>query len=273
MAKQPNLQPFGDGHNFSYRPDSVRADQLSPRSSSSASGGEDSDAESSESDSPPRSLCSDRSKPSPSPVPVQIQTTTARVITEATFILEELDDSDDDDDDIEVIRPHAIEYAESDRSRSRSRAPRELDRKMMDELRNLNCSTSESEASDDSDDSDLEEDDEMQAFLLKQREEKRRKRMSQGSVSKRTISESIGSGSDREDIRDFLDASELGSSARRLRRKVGNRHSLQFADPPPPPIHELDEPDSSDDDMLEVAEVLAKELPYYHYISMEVDSP
>ena len=98
--------------------------------------------------------------------------------------------------------------------------------------------------------------------------------MTSGSIGKRTISESIGSDSDREDVLPFLEVNEVGSSARRLRRKVGDRRSLQFQDPPPPRIEELEEPPTSEDEMLD-GETLARELPYYtlEYISMEIDSP
>jgi hypothetical protein len=186
-------------------------------------------------------------------------------VTQTELIVEELSDFGDSDDERPgVVRPCAIEYAESDRSRSTSRNRPEIDPKMMYNLGNLNCS-------DNSDDSDLDEH-EYQAFLIRQRAEKRRKRMSSGSIGKRTISESIGSDTDREDIRSFLGAEEAGSSARRLRRRVGDRRSLQFQDPPPPRIDELDEPNSSEDEIF-IGESLARELPYYEYVSMEVDSP
>lgn len=133
----------------------------------------------------------------------------------------------------------------------------------MFNLGNLNCS--------DSDETDLEEH-EYKEFLIKRRMAARHKRMTSGSIGKRTISESIGSDTDREDIRSFLGAEEAGSSARRLRRRVGDRRSLQFPDPPPPRIEELDEPGSSDDELL-AGESLARELPYYEYVSMEIDSP
>lgn len=186
-------------------------------------------------------------------------------MTQAEFIVEELTDFDDSDDERPgVVRPCAIEYAESDRSRSRSRNRPEIDQRMMFNL-NLNCSDH------DSDETDMDEI-EYREFLIKQRAEKRRKRMTSGSIGKRTISESIGSDTDREDLKAFLGADEVGSSARRLRRKVGDRRSLQFQDPPPPRIEELDEPDSSEDEIL-IGETLARELPYYEYVTMEVDSP
>lgn len=179
--------------------------------------------------------------------------------------MEELSDfANSDEERSGVVRPCAIEDAESDRSPSRSRSRPEIDPSMMYNLGNLNCS-------DDSDETDIDEH-EYQEFLIRRRAEKRRKRMSSGSIGKRTISESIGSDSDREDLKSFLGAEEIGSSARRLRRRVGDRRSLQFQDPPPPRIDELDEPDSSDDGIL-IGESLARELPYYEYVSMEVDSP
>jgi hypothetical protein len=200
------------------------------------------------------------------PAPPAPEARIGRIVAQTgSFIIEEMSDFGDSDAERPgVIRPYAIEYAESDRSRSASRSRPEIDQRMMYNLGNLNCS-------DDSDETDLDEH-EYQEFLAKRRAEKRRKRMSSGSIGKRTISESIGSDTDREDIRSFLGADEAGSSARRLRRRVGDRRSLQFQDPPPPRIDELDEPDSSEDEIF-IGESLARELPYYEYVSMEVDSP
>lgn len=187
---------------------------------------------------------------------------------DTSFTVEELSDfADSDDERVGVIRPDYIEYAESNRSRSRSRNRREIDPRVMYNLNNLTCN-----ASDDSDETDLDET-EYREFLTKRREEKRRRRMTSGSsVGKRTITESIGSDTDREDLKPWLGMDDSGSSARRLRRRVGDRRSLQFTDPPPPRIDEMDEPNSSEDEFL-ISESLAKELPYYKYVSMEVDSP
>jgi hypothetical protein len=184
---------------------------------------------------------------------------------ESDLTIEELSDfGDSDSERLDVVRPSAIEYAESERSRSRSRNRREIDPRIMRNLGNLNCTSD----NDDSDETDVDEQ-EYGEFLKRWRAEKRRKRMSSGSIGKRTISESIGSDTDREDLKAVLGVDEVGSSARRLRRRVGDRRSLQFQDPPPPRIEELDEPASSDDEILN----LARELPYYEYVSMEVDSP
>ena len=257
VVSRSSIRPLGSGPNFSYTRH-IRPEELSPQSPSSASAAL-SDAGSSSDVSEQRE-------------PVRPQRPRAgRVVTQATFIVEEMEHDDSEDGNLEVIRPHAIEYADSDRSRSRSRNAPEADRggmyKLRDDLRNLavNCS-------DESDQSDIDEAEYME-LIVKRRAEKRQKRMSSGSIGKRTISESIGSDSDREDVQ-LLDAHEVGSSARRLRRRVGDRRSLQFQDPPPPRIEELEEPPTSDDELL-VGESLARELPYYtlEYISMEVDSP
>ncbi|AEO67976.1 506c9d23-ddf9-4595-bd6c-2853da167824 [Thermothielavioides terrestris] len=252
----------------------IRPQQLSPRptsSSSSASSVASSDSEDSALPSNaagPSAPASASATPErrPGPAPHAPQARMGRIVTQADFVVEELSDFGDSDDAERpgVIRPCAIEYAESDRSRSRSRNRPEIDHRMMFNFVNLNCS-------DDSDELDLDEH-EYQEFLLKRRAERRRKRMSSGSIGKRTISESIGSDTDREDIRSFLGADEAGSSARRLRRRVGDRRSLQFQDPPPPRIDELDEPASSEDEIF-IGESLARELPFFEYVMMEVDSP
>ncbi|KAL1899155.1 hypothetical protein Sste5346_003077 [Sporothrix stenoceras] len=224
----------------------------------------------------------------------------------AALIIEEVSDFDSDNGRVQVILPYEIEEAESEREKTpdpnqnrsgkfnMGRAPRrrssarlsrlpEIDRSVMSGLRGFSFrGDSDEEALIDEDDEDGSDFDEAayNLFRLKQRADRRRRRMTSGSISKRTISESIGSDTDNEDLSATLDASEVGSSARRLRRRIGDRHSLQFQDPPPPRIDELEEPDTSDneDDVKELTrdgEALARELPYYtlEYISMEVDSP
>lgn len=230
------------------------------------------------------------------------------MFVEATaLIIEEVSDFDSDNGRIQVIMPYEIEEAESEREKTpdpnqnRSgkfnlgRAPRrrssarlsrlpEIDRSVMSGLRGFSFrNDSDEEALLDEDDDDDDDDVDEAAYnliRLKHRADRRRRRMTSGSISKRTISESIGSDTDNEDLPAMLDASEVGSSARRLRRRIGDRHSLQFQDPPPPRIDELEEPDTSDneDDVKELTrdgDLLARELPYYtlEYISMEVDSP
>ncbi|KAK4161807.1 hypothetical protein QBC43DRAFT_216904 [Cladorrhinum sp. PSN259] len=258
---------FG-GPNFNH-PRVLRPDQLSPRTTSCSSSS--SEAESSDDDSESAGAAPSvtpehrRYFQSRAPPPSQSSRMSHYASRETNFTIEELSDFADSDYEREdVIRPDHIEYAESNRSRSRSRPrPPELDQTIMYNLNNLNCS--------DSDETDLDEV-EYREFLIKRREEKRRRRMTSGSIGKRTISESIGSDSDREDLKAWIGAEEAGSSARRLRRRIGDRRSLQFTDPPPPKIDELDEPESCDDEII-LSESLARELPYYQYVTMEVDSP
>ncbi|KAK4131064.1 hypothetical protein BT67DRAFT_436574 [Trichocladium antarcticum] len=254
-----------NGLSFSHS-QAIRPEQLSPRttSCSSPSSSDPDDSDDLDAVGPSPSVSPERR---PDWTPPVLHVRTGRIVTHAEFIVEELSDfGDSDDERLGVIRPCAIEYAESDRSRSRSRNPPEIDQRMMHNLGNLNCS-------DDSDETDIDENEyEFREFLHRRRAEKRHKRMTSGSIGKRTISESIGSDTDREDLKPFLNPEEIGSSARRLRRRVGDRRSLQFQDPPPPRIDELDEPDSSEDEFM-ISDSLARELPYYEYVSMEVDSP
>ncbi|KAK1753073.1 hypothetical protein QBC47DRAFT_362904 [Echria macrotheca] len=250
----------GKGPTFGHaRP--ARPDQLSPRSSNTSlpSSSDEDEAR----PSPSRSLSPEHTDPAAPAPPPPPRNRPERTVVNSALIIEEMSDfTDSDDDRFGVIRPVAIEDAESDRSRSRSRYPPEIYQRITSDLGNLHCS--------DSDYSDLSEA-EHQEFLKRQREAKRRKRMSSGSIGKRTISESIGSDTDREDMnKPFLPVEEVGSTARRLRRRMGNRHSMQFRDPRP--IQELDEPESSEDEYL-ISEALARELPYYEYSVMEIDSP
>ncbi len=225
-------------------------------------------------------------------------------VVEATFVIEEIGDFDSDCGRIPTLLPDEIEEPETEheqspdpnrhrrgklhiqkgfrRSSAHQNAPPDIDRNVMSGLQDFSLrADSDEEAlleSDDEESSDFGET--LNLLLIQRRAERRHRRMTSGSISKRTISESIGSDTDNEDLHAMLDASEVGSSARRLRRRLGDRMSLNFTDPPPPRIDELDEPDSSDneDDVKELicdGETLARELPYYtlEYISMEVDSP
>lgn len=191
------------------------------------------------------------------------------MVTHHEFTVEELSDSGELNGKyahLHVIRAYTIEYAESERSRSRSRPPAGLDQGMMRNFTNLNCSDSSS------DESDM-DDGEVQAMLRRYRAERRQRRMTSGSVSKRTISESIGSDTDREDLVGSFSFEDVNST-RRIRRKLcGDRRrgSFLFPTPPAPRIDELEEPDSSVEEIT-IGEVLARELPYYEYVTMEVDS-
>ncbi|KAK0611498.1 hypothetical protein B0T14DRAFT_540583 [Immersiella caudata] len=250
------------GPNFSHAQPG-RPGQLSPRSSNTSLPS-DSD---SDDDAPPSRSGSLSPGHRAAPTPPSRRIRTGRTVHNPALVIEELSDFRDSDNELPgIIRPTAIEDAESDRSRSR---PRQLPEAFVRKINDLNCDSS-------SDDSVLDfEEADYQEFLRRSREAKRRKRMTSGSIGKRTITESLGSDSDHEDLnKPFLSVEEAGSSARRLRRKsnkFGNRHSLQFQDPPPG-IEELDEPESSEDEYL-ISEALARELPYYEYSVMEVDSP
>jgi hypothetical protein len=196
-------------------------------------------------------------------------------VTEGNFTIEEFRESDYegfDSDTDSVLRPHQYEDAESEKARStRASSPRhELDDKVVNGLRDLDCGTGENDA-----------EAEREAWLEKQRKERRRKRRSSGSVQKRSLAQSIGSDTDDEDIQPitFEGANEAGSSARRLRRKVaGDRTSLIFDDPPVARIEEVDEPDSCEEGMAREVEEMSeeerwdREMPFYGQEDMDVDS-
>lgn len=195
-----------------------------------------------------------------------------RIVAEGNFTLEEFGESDYEDwdsDDEDVIRPHQYEDAESEKAHSvKSVSYNDLDSRILNGFRNLQCDPNE---------------DSREAWLETLRAEKRRKRRSSGSVQKRTLSQSIGSDTDDEDIQPVtFDANDAGSSARRLRRKVkGERISLVFDDPPPR-IDEEDEGPESVEEVFEIQEdddedneadgqCVDMELPYYQYIQQEMD--
>ncbi|ROW07365.1 hypothetical protein VMCG_03849 [Cytospora schulzeri] len=266
LSQPPNLMSLGNGQ-FNF-PHPVRPEELSPRSfdpPAEGSGPEEADS-------------SDDESRSPSPLPTSARHAGSTggpktIVVKGNFMIEELSDFDEDDmegrDD--VLRPDAIEYADSERSMSQPRLPQDdlhIDGHVINELRGLNFQSPGREAS--SDGSDM-SDDGHRKMLLRNRAEDRRKRLSMSSITKRTMSER--SDSDHEESRNCLNFDEVGSSAHRLKRKklgggAGDRRSLIFQDPPPR-IDELDEPPEE----LEDTEMLAKELPFYAYTSMEVDSP
>ncbi|KAK5995539.1 hypothetical protein PT974_03948 [Cladobotryum mycophilum] len=268
LAQDPNIRPYGNGHQFSYRP----LEQLSPRSSSSSSSSEavkestddassesasivslpnsppqpqhtpttveasieasqseqsdadsesDSDADSeaeSEAESESASASeADSEAESEKPAQANSVHTQATSTTEACdFTIEDVDPMDSGCEGLDVLFPTEVE---SNRSRSRSR-PRDLDKGMMQDLKNLNCSN---EASDNEPEPGFDED----AFLKRQQELKRIRRVSMSSsFGKRTHSEL----SDSDDNDATLDVNEVGSSARRFRKRL-HRGSLLFHDP------------------------------------------
>ncbi|KAI1409227.1 hypothetical protein F5Y13DRAFT_94146 [Hypoxylon sp. FL1857] len=250
----PNIRPLG-GNKFSYSR-APRPEEISPRSSHSSDGDTDLSA------SPPQSPLSDIPKLRHQHVE---QVTAIQVEPPHTaFSIEEMGDDcslNSDDDHLDVIRPYAFEDAHSDRSRSRSRPPPDMDPAVMTGIENLNTFEDS--------DVDIDHDDEFTRQLQKRREERRLRRMTSGSLSKRTVSER-GSDSDREDVLPYVYESNETGPARRMRRKVGDRSSIQFPAGVPERIEELKEPNSDDEIILDEREYLAKELPYYTL--MDVDS-
>lgn len=259
MPGASNIPPLGGvGSQFIYTR-VVRPEEISPLSTNS------SDNESETSASPPHSPVSDCPDSNTSIPRVRISS----VAVEAKFEIVECDESDSDNgeamvsDDEDVLRPYAFEYPESDRSPSKSRSEQEVDAHLMNSLEDLDPF----EPSDEDSGSEVGGD---YAEYLKElrlhRQQKRARRMTAGSISKRTISER-GSDSDREDLQPW----DTGDTVqRRIRRKV-NRHSLLSI--PPEIIIELKEPNSDGevvwDEHEQYAINLARELPFWR---MEVDS-
>ncbi|KAI1399322.1 hypothetical protein F4819DRAFT_422287 [Hypoxylon fuscum] len=246
-----NIRPLG-GTKFSYTR-GPRPEEISPRSSNS------SDEESDSSAGPPQSPLSDVPKLRHQHVE---QVAAIRIVEQAAFSIEELADDcsfNSDDDHLDVLRPYAVEYPISERSRSRSRPPPDMDPAVMTGIENLNTFEDS--------DADIDHDDEFTRQLQKRREERRLRRMKSGSLSKRTVSER-GSDSDREDVLPYYEGNETGPT-RRMRRKV-DRTSIRFEGPLPERIEELKEPNSDDEIILDDAELFARELPYWTL--MDVDS-
>ncbi|TAQ86755.1 hypothetical protein B7494_g4916 [Chlorociboria aeruginascens] len=147
--------------------------------------------------------------PSTNPPPQKPPTRThVRIVAEGNFTVEEMGESeceDWDSDDDNIIRPNQYEDAESDPARSVKGS--DLDPHIIAGLADLDCSVEDPHA-------------EHEAWIEAARAEKRRRRRSSATVQKRTISQSIGSDTDEEDLQPIhLSANEAGSSARRLRRK------------------------------------------------------
>ncbi|KAI1385453.1 uncharacterized protein F4822DRAFT_344852 [Hypoxylon trugodes] len=251
LGHPPNIRPLG-GTKFSYSR-APRPEEISPRSSHS------SDEESDLSDNPPKSPFSDIPHFYPEHHIEHIERIAIKVVEDPAFTIEELSDNCSLDSD-ECLRPYAVEYPHSDRSRSRSRPPPDMDPAVMAGIENLNTFEDS--------DVDIDDSDEFNRQLQKRREERRLRRMKSGSLSKRTVSER-GSDSDREDVLPYYEENQTGPT-RRMRRKVGDRISIQFTGPLPERIEELKEPNSDDEIILDDAEVFARELPYWTL--MDVDS-
>ncbi|KAF4972902.1 hypothetical protein FZEAL_9482 [Fusarium zealandicum] len=297
LDSDPNIKPVGNGHQFSYQP-SLGPEQLSPRSSSSSGLRDDSSDDSSDDESGSPSIRSLPNGPGPAVSDADesnaalsdsesssdsddsdsdsasesegsgatdeaetshLTTTTAATAT-CNFVLEDIDVMDSECEGLDVLHPTEIE---SNRSRSRSRH-KEAHKTMVKDFHNLNCSNETSD-NEHAGEGDYEFDEE--AFLRRRDHLRKLRRKSMGSsFGKRTHSEL----SDSDDEGETLDVNDVGSSARRMRRKL-QRTSLLFHDPPPARIDELEEPNSSEDEYV-VGQDLARELPYWAMDIMEMDS-
>ncbi|PNP45346.1 hypothetical protein TGAMA5MH_03070 [Trichoderma gamsii] len=302
FAQDPNIRPYGSGHQFSYRP----LEQLSPRSSSSSEadkehsiGGDSSESASvvslstsavqqllrasaetnalasheldasgdadAESESDSEADCEaepDRLKRA------KVAHGPATSIPEicdlaVDFTIEDMDPMDSEWEGLDVVHPTEIE-SESDAEALPSQPASQQKDLDQDMMQDLENLNCSNEASDDETEPD--EDDAESEFRRRQQELKRIRRVSMSSsFGKRTHSEL----SDSDDNDCALDVNEAGSSARRFRKRV-HRGSLLFQDPPAPRIDELEEPNSSEDEYANEMR-LARELPY-HAMGMDTDS-
>lgn len=183
-------------------------DSLSRSSSASVLAGADSP-----SDSSPET----NSPPQESDQQLPVQT---RIVSEADFTIEELREDDVGyNADVEVIRPDGYEDTDS----------AEVDADLSGKFGEMQCRDSED---------DVEE----QARQYNQK----KKRWSSG-LFKRTYSQSLGSDTENEDV-ETMDAHDVGSSARRLRRRIrgpGDRSSLVFEDNLNNNVVEVEEPEAA----------------------------
>lgn len=259
-------------YSFNYNPP-IRAEDLSPRSASPLSSPSTSQPHAR---SPEPFVTPDTGSFQKLPTPEAQSRQLWERNSESSFTIHEIHEADvehDSDDALSVVHPDNYEDALSDVETpsipEKPLIPNDLDTHLLaDVLEQLNC------------------DGERESWKQKERRQRRKKRMNSGSIHKRTLSQSIGSDTDDEDIQPPLldDVTEPGVSARRLRRKMdGDRTSLIFDDPPQR-ILELDEPESEIEGQMnvippdvdpDVEEVLMQSLPYYEGDSdsmMELDS-
>ncbi|KAF2083660.1 hypothetical protein K490DRAFT_69579 [Saccharata proteae CBS 121410] len=191
-----HIEPTGTGYSFNYT--RAQATDTSRPSSISSPDHLPSDAGSVGS-SPPMDTANQPSSPR------NIWT-----VSDGDFTIEELPDDDDTSyaSQTEIIRPSGFEEAPHFRD----------DHGVSAHLARLNCD----------DESAAESSGEA---LQRRRYERKKKRWSSG-LFKRSHSQSVGSDTDADDV-DGVDAHDVGSSARRLRRRVrgpGDRSSLIFED-------------------------------------------
>lgn len=150
---------------------------------------------------------------------------TARRVEVADFELEEVESDPEYDSETEVVRPDHFEDASSERA---TEERLEADTGIISKFSGLHCT------------GELNDEEEQRASYRK-----KKKRWSAG-IFKRSHSQSVGSDTDIEDS-EALDAHDVGSSARRLRRRVRgpgeNQSSLIFDELPNTNIVEVEEPD------------------------------
>ncbi|KAF2421838.1 hypothetical protein EJ08DRAFT_489172 [Tothia fuscella] len=274
LSPPENLAPRGPDHHFSYTPPD-REDESSDSSDSdsdsndvgppsSAGDGEDDEGnhgdeedgeeEDSSSEAESRGDASELRRPS----------FDRRFNEETDVTLEEVSENDMEHDDAEIIRPDETEDADSE-----IEVPEPESKDLLDALKNLQCDPEAQEKA-----HEFEE-----AQLKKYRRKK--KRWSMGGLKKRSHAESVGSSSsDNADIELIEDFHQLGSSARRLRRRTQGpvdaerpRTSLLFEAPPreleelgfisgldqAPPLVSDSEDDSSSADEDDDEEILVVE--------------
>lgn len=265
MAGRRASIPFlgGVGSQFAHGR-RVRPEEISPRSSKSSDQAEDSEADSEKSST----LSLDHGMADHWD-PFQLPRASSRAIVECDLEITECSEDGDDDDEfmdsdaesLEILQPSGFSSPASGRqsptsghSSSRPRADRELDPRMLHDFEDLACY--------ETDESGSEENPEMSEYernRKRMRLEKRQRRMTSGSLSKRTVSDR-GSDEDREDLQPW-DTGDL--SQRRLRRKT-DRWSL-LSTQAPEIIIEVKEP-HSDGEMSVDSEELLQELPFWRLI-------
>ncbi len=154
--------------------------------------------------------------------------------TEEDFTIEEILEGDADySSNAHVLRPDHYEDADSDWGRDkRARDPMyqqisDLNGRIVEDFESMHC-----------------KEDEQESDGQQRRYRRKKQRWSTGKL-KRSHSQSVGSNSSTDEDEEALDAHDVGSSARRLRRRVrgpGDRSSLLFDDSIDFAVAEIEEP-------------------------------
>jgi len=242
-----NIKPIGQGPNFLFS--RLQAEDPSSRPSTAsgfASAGSRRDA------SPEIDSLETRD---PRPV------VRRRLVHESDLSIEEFFGSERDlGSDVEILRPDPSDDSDSDNERPNT-SNTNGHAGIEQSFQRLHCG-------------DPEDDEEMRRYL-------RRKKRWSGRLFKRSHSQSIGSDTDGDDS-DALDAHDVGSSARRLRRRVrgpGQRASLIFDEYPRQHILEVEEPDEEFADVLpspldlNASEQMLEAMPFWRLEDpMEIDT-